>query len=122
MKNKFIAFCAASLLGVSLSTVAIASGDDNNLTLQDAVTKGIQTHPFYGVVANDSLATREELSQAKALYKPSVDLLAESGWERTDSPTIDDESLWRNRASLTLTQLIYDGRGTISEINRQKAR
>ena len=122
MKNKLIALCAASLFSVSISAVALASGEDNNLTLQDAVSKGIQTHPFYGVVANDSLATREELSQAKALYKPSIDLLAESGWERTDSPTINDENLWRNRASLTLTQLLYDGRGTISEINRQKAR
>lgn len=122
MKNKFIVFCAASLLSASLSAVALASGEDNNLSLQDAVAKGIQTNPFYGVVANDSLATREELSQAKALYKPSIDLLAESGWERTDSPTIDDENLWRNRASLTLTQLLFDGRGTISEINRQKAR
>lgn len=122
MKNKFVVFCAASLLSASLSAVAWASGEDNNLSLQDAVSKGIQTNPFYGVVANDSLATREELSQAKALYRPSIDLLAESGWERTDSPTINDENLWRNRASLTLTQLLFDGRGTISEINRQKAR
>jgi len=122
MKNKLIALCAASLFSVSLSAVALASGEDNNLTLQDAVAKGVLTHPFYGVVANDSLATREELAQARALYKPSVDLLAESGWERTDSPTINDENLWRNRASLTLTQLLFDGQGTISEINRQKAR
>lgn len=122
MKNKLIALCAASLFSVSLSAVALASGEDNNLTLQDAVSKGIQTHPFYGVVANDSLATREELSQARALYKPSIDLLAESGWARTDSPTIDNENQWHNRASLTLTQLLYDGRGTTSEINRQKAR
>jgi len=122
MKNKLIQFCAVSLFSVSLSAVAFGAGEDNNLSLQDAVTKGIHTNPFYGLVANDSLATREELSQARALYKPSVDLLGETGWEHTDSPTIDNESLWRNRASLTLTQLLYDGRGTISEINRQKAR
>ena len=122
MKSKIVLFCAASLLSLTLATGAFAAGEDNNLTLQDAVTKGVLTNPYYGTVANDSLATREELSQAKALWKPSVDFLGETGYERTDTPTIEDESLWRNRASLTLTQLLFDGNGTNSEIKRQKAR
>src|SRR5690606_24108017 len=60
-----------------------------------------------------------ELDQAKALYLPSVDLAAQSGWERTDTPTIEDESLWHNRASLSITQLLFDGMGTSNEIERQ---
>jgi adhesin transport system outer membrane protein len=122
MSSKLLRFCAVPLLAVLLSTTALAAGDDQNLTLQDAVSKGIQTNPYYGLIANDSLATKEELNQAKALYLPSIDFLGETGFERTDSPTIDDESLWRNRASLTLTQMIFDGNGTKSEVSRQKNR
>ena len=88
----------------------------------DAVSKGVLRNPEYGVVANNKLATKEELSQAKALWAPSVDLLGETGWERTNSPIIDDKSLWRNRASLTITQLLFDGWGVNSEIKRQKYR
>lgn len=120
--NAFFRACAVVAVSFFLSSAALAAGEDNNLTLQDAVTKGVQTNPFYGVVANDNLATKQELSQAKALYMPSVDFLGESGWDRTDSPSIQDKELWSNRASVTLTQLLFDGMGTTNEIKRQKAR
>lgn len=122
--NKFAKFCMASVLCVVLTSTAFAAGEDQNLTLQDAVSKGVLKNPEYGVVANNQLATKEELSQAKALYMPSIDFLGESGYERTDSVTITDspQNLWHNRASLTLTQLLFDGNGTKSEIKRQKYR
>ena len=107
---------------LGLSTAALAAGEDNDLTLVDAVSKGVLKNPEYGVVANDKLATKEELAQAKALYLPSVDFVGETGWEHTDTPTIDDESLWRSRGFLSLTQLLFDGKGTTSEIKRQKYR
>lgn len=120
--NKLLRFSAVSFFALMISTSAFAAGEDHNLTLQDAVAKGIETNPQYGLIANDSLATREELSQAKGLYRPSIDFLAESGLERTDTPSIDDESMWRNRASLTLTQMLFDGFSAKSEVSRQKYR
>lgn len=124
MMNQFIKFCSVTALCMVLSGTALASGEDQHLTLQDAVSKGVLKNPEYGVVANNQLATKEELSQAKALYMPSVDFLGESGYERTDSTLVTNspENLWHNRASLTLTQLLFDGYGTDSEIKRQKYR
>lgn len=124
--KKFAKFCAVSVLSLMVSTSAVgaafAAGEDGDLTLQDAVAKGIETNPQFGLIQNDRDATKEELSQAKALYLPSVDFLGESGWERTDTESIDDESMWRNRASLTLTQMLFDGFSTKSEVARQKYR
>lgn len=121
--NKFAKFCAVSILSLSVSTAAFAAGEDNNLTLIDAVTKGVLKNPEYGVVANNTLATQKEHDQAKALWMPSLDLNADTGWERTRTPAINpSESLYRNRVSLSLTQLLFDGNGTNSEIERQKYR
>lgn len=122
MKNKIGLFGAALLIGLSVPLRAFAAGEDSHLTLQDAVAKGVQTSPYYGAIANDSLAAREALTQAQALWLPSLDLQGETGYERTDSRSIQDETLWRSRASLTLTQLLFDGNGTNSEIRRQKSR
>lgn len=121
--KKFAKLCTVSVIALLLSAPALgANGEDNDLTLVDAVSKGVLRNPEYGVVANNKLATKEELSQAKALWAPSIDFLGESGWERTNSPSIDKESMWRNRASLSLTQLLFDGNGVNSEIKRQKYR
>ena len=122
MRTQLTKFCAISLISLLLSTTAFASGEDTHLTLEDAVSKGMLKNPEYGVVANNKLATKEELSQAKALWFPSVDATAESGWQRTDTPFISDRDMWRNRTSISIAQLLFDGWGTPSEINRQKYR
>jgi len=112
----------ATILSVAAITPAIAAGEDKDVTLFDAIAKGVATNPEYGIVANDRRAVDHELKQAKALYAPSIDFLGETGWEHTDSPSINDEDLWHNRGSLTLTQLLFDGYGAKSEIKRQKNR
>lgn len=116
---KFTKFCMVSVLSLTLATSAFAAGEDGSLTLADAIAKGIHTNPEYGVVANNKHATAEELEQAKALYRPSIDFIGDSGWERVGSKTISADSLWRNRANLSLTQLLFDGFGTVNEIKRQ---
>lgn len=121
--KKFAMLCAVSALSLMLATTAAnAAGEDGDLTLQDAVAKGIVTNPEFGLIEADRDATKEEHTQAKALYLPSIDLLGESGWERTNRPGIDKENLWRNRASLTLTQMLFDGFAARSEVARQKYR
>lgn len=123
MMNKLVKFCVVSALMLTVSTAAFAAGEDKNLTLVDAVSKGVLKNPEYGVVANNTHATVEELNQAKALWLPSIDATADTGWERTRTPAISrGNSLYRNRASLSLTQLLFDGFGTSSEIERQKFR
>lgn len=98
------------------------------LSLRDALAIGIATNPEYGVVAANRRATDEELRQAKSLYLPSVDVRADTGYEHSDDPAtragVDDdpENLWRYDASVTLTQLLFDGWETYYENERQKAR
>lgn len=121
--KKFAVLCAVSALSLMLATTAsYASGEDGDLTLQDAVSKGIVTNPQFGLIEADRDATKEELSQAKALYLPSIDFRGESGFEHSNRPGIDNEDLWRNRASLTLTQMLFDGFSTKSEVARQQHR
>lgn len=122
MRHRVTRFCAVTLLASLLSTGALAAGEDRHLTLEDAVTKGVLKNPEYGVVANNRLATEQELNQARALWLPSIDFLGESGWEHTDTPGVDNEDKWRNRASLSLSQLLFDGWGTTNEIRRQEFR
>lgn len=118
---KYMLMVTAVTCLIPVSSNAQPAGD-TDLTLQEAVSKGVLTNPEYGVVANDRRAVDEELNQAKALYYPSVDFLGDLGYEHTDTPTIDDENLFRKRGTLTLTQMLFDGFATRSEVDRQKAR
>ena len=97
------------------------------MNLADAVTRGMLTNPEYGIVANNRRATDEELSQAKGLYLPSIDLRADGGVEHTNDPGTrgrgsDNENLWRYDAGATLTQMLFDGFEARSEVRRQEAR
>lgn len=122
-------------LSVSLTTLLAFSSpqinaqEDQVITLQDAVSVGVVTNPEYGIVATNRRATDEELRQAKALYLPSIDLRADTGYEHSDDPATrggldpnDEEDLWRYDAGITLTQLLFDGWETRYENERQKAR
>ncbi|MEM6781075.1 MAG: TolC family outer membrane protein [Pseudomonadota bacterium] len=120
------ASCAA-LLALSFGH-ANAQSNPTELTLQDAVSKGVMTNPEYGVVASSRRATDEELRQAYALYFPSIDARADAGVEYTDDPVTrgggddDTETLGRYDVSLTLTQMLFDGWETKYENERQRAR
>lgn len=125
------------LLSASLLTLATAPAfaqseginhDSLSIPLTQAVAMGVMTNPEYGVVAASRRATDEELRQGKAGYLPSLDLQADTGYERTDDRSTraddndDHESLWRSSTTLTLTQMLFDGFETAYEVDRQKAR
>lgn len=100
-----------------------------SISLRDALATGIATNPEYGVVASSRRATDEELNQGKALYKPSVDMRADTGYEHSDDPATrggidndDEENMWRYEAAITLTQMLFDGWETKYEVARQEAR
>lgn len=97
------------------------------LSLRDAVGIGINTNPENGVVQTNRRATDEELRQARALYRPSIDFRGDTGFEHSDDPATratgdDTEQMWRYEAGLTLTQLLWDGMETKYENLRQEAR
>lgn len=98
-------------------------GTDRIVTLRDAVAVGVLTNPETEAVDNNRRATDEELNQAKALYLPSLDLRADTGYEsRHSDPHRGFEGgtdVWRSQTSLTLTQMLFDGFSTKYENERQ---
>ncbi len=122
------ALLSTALIGLAFAAPAMAQNSPTLQTLRDAVATGVATNPEYGVVASSRRATDEELNQANALYLPSVDLNADTGFEYTEDPATragagdDDESMYRYETGLTLTQLLFDGYETKYEVERQQNR
>ncbi|MCB9957360.1 MAG: TolC family outer membrane protein [Rhodospirillaceae bacterium] len=114
-----------------LGTIALAllGGSAHAMTLQEAVQLTVSTNPEIGEARASRLAIDHELTQARGLYLPQIDLRAEVGPEYTDSPTVrsrndfDGDTAWpRWNLSVVLQQRIFDGFETDSEVERQAAR
>ena len=99
------------------------TGKDKIVTLRDAVAVGVLTNPETESVSNNRRATDEELQQAKALYLPSIDMRADTGFQsinsHADNSAEGHSDLYRSQASLTLTQMLFDGYATKFENERQ---
>lgn len=102
-------------------------------TLEDSILMALETNPDVGAVQANRKAIDQELRQARALYMPSVDLRAAAGPQYTNSlatrgrATRADggdasSTLFRMESQLTLTQMLFDGYATKSEVERQLAR
>ena len=122
--NKFFIRCATSVFLLTLSTAVYAAVAPAKMTLQEAVATGILKSPDYGQAAQDSLATREVLFQAKGLNLPTLSLSTETGPEYENYLGIPakNQDMWHSRASLSLSQLLFDGWGTMNQIRSQKAK
>jgi outer membrane protein, adhesin transport system len=122
---------AGSLPSLGLLVGLIATSDAALATsIEDSIQAALATNPEIGVVAADREAIDQELRQARAEYLPSIDIRGAAGPEYTDSPATrrgfqdddDEETLLRLESQLTLTQMLFDGFATRSEVQRQTAR
>ena len=96
-------------------------------SLSAAVQTTVVSHPQIGVVANDRRAIDEELNQAFGLFRPQVDLRADTGaaWSNRWGPSNlqDDGDILPNlSAQITLQQMLFDGYNASSEVDRQENR
>ncbi len=111
---------------LSTAALVIGAGSANAASLMDTVRAALENNPDLGVVRSDRLAVDQELRQARAGYLPQVDLRAAAGPEFTRNSRFrdadDDETLLRSEAQLTLSQMLFDGHTTKSEVERQRAR
>lgn len=121
----------ARTAGGLLALVALVTQADLAFatTVQESIQAALSTNPEVGVVAADREAIEQELRQARAEYLPSIDVRGAAGPEYTDSPVTrnrdnegDTETLLRLESQLTLTQMLFDGFATQSEVQRQIAR
>ncbi len=123
-KGRYIKVKLAELclvLGMLLPATAYAAPPPALLTLAEAVRRGINTSPEYGVAAHQKNEARQLLLQARSGYFPAVDLQAQGGRQQTVSPLLlpNRQNLWERQGSLTLTQLLFDGFGTAHLIKSQ---
>lgn len=117
MRMKAILLCSALAFGLAMPASA------EELSLDRAVARGMITNPEYGVVANNRMATQEELEQGEGLFLPSLDVTASAGIERTEAAVSGDHENFRQyQYGLTLTQMLFDGFAAKNEVERQEAR
>jgi adhesin transport system outer membrane protein len=117
-------------LGLFLMTATADLPVARALTLEDSIEAALATNPEVGVVEADRQAIDQELRQARALYFPSIDLRGAIGPEYTNSPATrrvfgagdSSETLLRMESQITLSQMLFDGFSTRSEVDRQVAR
>ena len=132
-KERSALWCATRPTAVGwVMLAALLAQSDGALatTIQDSIQAALDTNPEVGVVAADREAIEQELRQARAEYLPSIDLRGAAVPEYTDSPATrrqrdgndGSETLLRLESQLTLTQMLFDGFATQSEVKRQIAR
>jgi outer membrane protein, adhesin transport system len=110
-----------------------AIGGAGAASLEDSVRATLTTNPDVGVVQADREAIDQELRQARAGYLPSIDLRGAAGPEYSNSPGTRNRStrpengdasttLMRYESQITLSQMLFDGFATQSEVERQTSR
>lgn len=117
----------AALTALYLVCAAAPAMAAQTKDLASVVATALSSNPDVGEARNIWRARREEVRQAEGGFLPSVDLNAGIGYEYTDSPGtrargMDSNELTRKELGLNVRQMLFDGWGTQSEVERQQAR
>lgn len=88
--------------------------------LKSAAQRAIQTNPDVTARFNAFRASQSEIDVARGAYYPKVDLNANLGRteDRVDNRTPVNQSLSRSGVGVSVTQLLWDGYATRSEVGR----
>jgi adhesin transport system outer membrane protein len=117
---------AARVLGLAFAGVAVPLCG-NAKSLNEAVAAALSSHPQVLAAEAAARAARLDVDQARGGYFPSLDVNLGGGRETTESPQLKalgtgSATLSRREAGVTLTQKLFDGFATRSEVERQNAR
>ena len=123
MKFGSSAFSATGIIALILSLSTPAYGG----TLLEAVEEALRTNPDVLIDASRQQSAGAASVQALGGYLPRIDLSLGRGPSRSDNATTLASyggAIHQRRydRSLTLTQMLFDGFGTSSEVNRNRAR
>jgi len=97
-------------------------------SLEDTVRETIESNPDVLIAGSQRDSVEQEMEQARAGFFPQADITIGTGSETTDSPVTraatgkHSRGLHRNEAEIFVRQLLFDGKGTVSEFERQRAR
>ena len=116
-------------LGVLLACVVMgaSAGVAYGQTLKQVVETALQSHPKVLAAAAEQRAAAQDIAQARAGYFPTLDLNLGGGRENTDSPQTralgtSSDYLTRRDAGVGVSQKLYDGKATASDIENKTAR
>ena len=103
------------------------TGYTNAADLKDAVEETITSNPDILIAGSERDSVEQQMEQARAGFFPQADITLGTGWEHSDNPATraggyGSRSLNRDEAEIFVRQLIYDGHGTESEFERNRAR
>ncbi|MBE0622903.1 MAG: TolC family protein, partial [Burkholderiales bacterium] len=94
-------------------------------TLADALTRAVANMPEVRAARANQRASEQVAAQARGAWYPSVDLSLGRGRETSDNPSTrllgSDQTLTRREAEVNLSQLIFDGGATSSQVHRFQA-
>ncbi len=122
MQTKFVLRTAAGLLALALTGAAQAQA-----TIKDAIEQAFKANPDILIDAARRQASDEALNRANAGYGPRIDFNAGIGreWSNNSSTRAAGNTgstvLTRREVGLTLSQMLFDGNATKSEVARNQA-
>ncbi|OLQ94036.1 agglutination protein [Vibrio ponticus] len=109
---------------IKLSSLALLVGISFNAssqTLEQAVSLTITNNPEIKASYNEFVSKYYEAEAAEGAYLPKLDLDAGIGHESVDLASGIENDLTRKEATLSLSQLIWDGNSTINDMSRTAA-
>ncbi|WP_047042847.1 TolC family outer membrane protein [Vibrio mexicanus] len=104
-----------------LSVAMIISSTTYAQTLEQAVAYTIKTNPEIKASYNEFVSKRYDSEAASGAYLPKLDLDAGIGYEGINPAEGDKTDLTRKEATLSLTQLLWDGSTTLNDMDRTSA-
>lgn len=106
------------------SCVVLASLNVYSQTLEQAVAITLATNPEIKSTYNEFQSAVKQADASTGAYLPSLDLDAGIGYEGinpAESTGRQDSDLTRKEATLSLTQLLWDGNATLNDMDRTAA-
>ncbi|AKJ29612.1 type I secretion system, outer membrane component LapE [Caldimonas brevitalea] len=99
---------------------SLPAAGQSSPALQTAARQALDSNPELGARLHAWTAARHEVGVARGGYLPRLDLTASGGRDRdkVESRTPEKSSLSRTGASLSVTQMLWDGGDTRSEVQR----
>lgn len=90
-------------------------------SLEQAIAITLTSNPEIRSVFNDYKSYVEQRRSSGGNYLPTIDLDAGVGYEKVNPATGDTTELTRKDATLSLTQLLWDGSSTLNDMDRTAA-
>ncbi|MGY3569685.1 TolC family outer membrane protein [Vibrio sp. SCSIO 43135] len=105
----------------TLSCLVALSFPAHSQTLEQAVAHTLKTNPEIKASFNEFVSKSYLADASGGAYLPSIDLDAGIGYEAVDLASGTENELTRKEATITLTQLLWDGSATLNDMDRTSA-